>query len=132
MRRQRESSDRLGSRLGKALELEAAVMVGLLQAGIMELGKVLKWEFGESGLFALAAAAGVADVDAITLSLARMSSEDLAPRTAALGIIVAAASNSLAKGLMATLIGGIRIGLMVGIPLLVAAVSGVLLAWLWL
>jgi len=130
--RQPDPSTGLGSPLSNPLELKTAIMFGLLLALVMLLGKALQSEFGESGLIALATASGVADVDAITLSLARMSAEDLAPRTAALGVIVAAASNSLAKGLMATLIGGVRVGLMVGIPLLVAAVSGVLFTWYWL
>ncbi|MCW8908609.1 MAG: MgtC/SapB family protein [Sedimenticola sp.] len=129
--RQRDPSSGLGSPLANPLELKTAVLFGLLLALVMLLGRALKAGFGESGLIALAAASGVADVDAITLSLARMSAEDLVPGTAAMGIIVAAAANSLAKAVMATLVGGIRIGLMVGIPLLVAALGGVVFAGFW-
>lgn len=129
--RQGDSPTGLGSPLTNPLELKTAVLFGLLLALIMLLGRVLKAGFGESGLIALAVASGAADVDAITLSLARMSAEDLAPGTAAMGIIIAAAANSLTKAVMATLVGGIRIGLMVGIPLLVAAVGGVLCARFW-
>jgi uncharacterized membrane protein (DUF4010 family) len=70
----------------------------------------------------------MADVDAITLSLANMSKDDLPPHAAATGVIVAASVNSLAKAGMAASIGGRPIGL----PLLASSVVGILSAWLWL
>jgi uncharacterized membrane protein (DUF4010 family) len=59
----------------------------------------------------LAGASGVAEVDAITLSLARMSRGDLAPGVAVTGLVTAAAANSLLKGAMAAGIGGRQLGL---------------------
>ena len=56
---------------------------------------------------------------------------DLSPRIAATGIVIAASVNSLVKGVMATTIGGGRLGLRVGLPLLAAAAGG-LLATQWL
>jgi uncharacterized membrane protein (DUF4010 family) len=73
----------------------------------------------------------VADVDAITLSLARMSEGDLALRVAAMGVVIAASVNSLTKGGMAIVIGGQDIGLRVGLPLLASAIGGLVSAWLW-
>ncbi|MCO6412433.1 MAG: MgtC/SapB family protein [Thiogranum sp.] len=116
--------------LKNPLELAAAMKFGLLLALIMLLGKTLQTWFGDAGVLALAAASGVADVDAITLSLARMSQDELALQVAGFGIIIAAAVNSLVKATMAAVIGGRVIGLRVGLPLLVAAVSGLLIAWL--
>ena len=120
------------SELRNPLELSAALGFGLLLAMIILLGNALKNQFGEVGVLALAAASGVADVDAITLSLARMSADDLALRTAAVGIVIAAAVNSLVKGGMAFLVGGREIGLRVGLPLLLSSIAGLLTAWLWL
>ena len=74
----------------------------------------------------------MADVDAITLSLARMSQGDLGLRVAASGIVVAAATNSVVKGGMATFVGGREIGIRVALPLLVSAAGGLVSAWLWL
>ena len=65
----------------------------------------------------LAGASGVAEVDAITLSLARMSRADLLPSVAVTGLVTAAAANSLLKGAMAAGIGGRQLGLRVGVPL---------------
>lgn len=119
------------SALKNPLELKAALAFGLLLTLVMLLGNALQNWFGEAGVLALAAASGVADVDAITLSLARMSQDDLALRVAAMGVLTAAAVNSLAKGGMATIIGGIDIGLRVGLPLLASALGGLISAWFW-
>ncbi|MEX2257433.1 MAG: MgtC/SapB family protein [Woeseia sp.] len=79
------------------LELTSALVFGALLAAIMLLGKALTEWFGDAGVYALAAASGVADVDAINLSLAGMSRDDLALAVASLGILIAAAVNSLVK-----------------------------------
>ncbi|MBU0655819.1 MAG: DUF4010 domain-containing protein [Gammaproteobacteria bacterium] len=111
--------------LHNPLELKTAILFGILLAVIMLLGKGLQEWFGELGILLLAMASGVADVDAITLSLARMSINQLSLQTATQGIILAAAVNSLVKAGIATAIGGWGIGLRVGVPLLLTAVSGV-------
>ena len=104
------------SPLKNPLELKTALSFGALLALVMFLGKALQNWFGEAGVLALAAASGIADVDAITLSLARMSQDDVILRIAVTGIVMAAATNSLFKGGMATFIGGRKIGLRVGLP----------------
>ena len=119
------------SPLKNPLELKTALGFGLFLALVMLLGKVLRNLFGASGVLALAAASGVADVDAITLSLARMSQDDLMLHVAVSGIVIAAAMNSLVKGGMAMFIGGRHVGLRVGLPLLGSTVGGLLAVWLW-
>ena len=116
--------------LSNPLELKTAVSFGLLLALVMLLGKALQAWLGETGVLMLATASGIADVDAITLSLARMSQNELAIRIAVMGILIAAAVNSIVKGGMATVIGGRKVGLLVGVPLLMSAVVGLPLAWL--
>lgn len=119
------------SPLKNPLELKAALGFGVLLALVMLLGKALQNWFGEAGLLSLAAASGVADVDAITLSLADMSQDDLTLSIAVTGIVIAASVNSLVKGAMAVFIGGRDIGQRVGLPLLGSAVGGLLSVWLW-
>jgi len=103
---------------------------GALLALVMFLGKALQAWLGEAGVLMLATASGVADVDAITLSLARMSQDDLAVRIATTGIVIAAAVNSLVKGGMATVIGGREVGVRVGVLLLLSAIAGLSVIWL--
>lgn len=123
---------RIGSPLQNPLELKAALTFGALLALILLLGKALQAWFGNAGLFALAAASGVTDVDAITLSLARMSAGDVTARTCATGIVIAGAVNSLAKAGLAAGIGGGRIGMKVGLPLALSGAGGLVAAWFWI
>ncbi len=113
------------------LELKTALGFGLLLALVMLLGKMLRNWFGNVGMLALAAASGVADVDAISLLLARMSQTDLAVGDAVMGIVIAAAVNNLVKGGISTVIGGKAMGLRVGLPLLASTAGGLVSAWLW-
>lgn len=112
------------TQLRNPLELKTAIGFGVLLALIMLLGRALQEWLGETGVLLLAAASGVADVDAITLSLARLSQNGLALHTAAYGIVIAAAVNSLVKAAIASVVGGWGVGLRVGIPLLVSAGAG--------
>ena len=99
------------------MELKSALFFGALLAAIMILGKALSEWAGDAGLWILAAASGLADVDAITLSLARMSDGETELQVATVGIVIAAAANSLLKGGMALGIGGHALGWRVLVPL---------------
>jgi uncharacterized membrane protein (DUF4010 family) len=112
------------------LDLSAALFFGILLVAILLLGELLKSSFGDSGIYLLAATSGIADIDAITLSLTRMTNNSLAMETAVLGIVIAAAVNNLVKTGMTWVIGNRHAGLLVGIPMLISLASGLLLAWL--
>ncbi|GHD44261.1 Uncharacterized membrane protein, DUF4010 family [Marinobacter persicus] len=112
------------------LELSSALVFGALLTGILLLGEFLKNSFGDAGIYALAATSGVADVDAITLSLTRMSNNNLAMDVAVIGIVIAAAVNNLVKSGMAWSIGNRQAGLLVGIPMVLSLAAGLLVAWL--
>lgn len=109
---------------GNPLELRSAFAFGALLAAVMLLGAALTEWFGDAGVLALAAASGVADVDAITLSLADMSRGDLALRMATLGIVIAAVVNSLVKVGITVVIGGSGPGLRVAVALGTAVLVG--------
>jgi len=118
-----DADDRLPA---NPLELTSALSFGALLALVMLLGKALVEWVGDAGVYLLAAASGVADVDAITLSLAAMSGEDLAERTVALAIVIAASVNSMTKAALAGFVGGRKLGVKVGLPLGVAVAAGLL------
>lgn len=125
----RELEDPTETPMNNPLELISAISFGALLAAVMLLGEALKEWFGGAGVLALAAVSGVADVDAITLSLARMSQQDLVISLSVFGIVIAAAVNSLLKGGMAFAIGGRALGVRVFVPLAIAALVGPLVAW---
>ncbi|MFQ5488658.1 MAG: MgtC/SapB family protein [Gammaproteobacteria bacterium] len=116
--------------LRNPLELRVALLFGALLAVILLLGEVFREYFGAAGLYALAAFSGVADVDAINLTLSRMSLDGLLPDAAMLGIVIATASNTFVKAVLATAIGGRALATRVLPPLFIAALVGLLVAWL--
>ncbi len=106
------------------LELKSALFFGAILATVMLLGQALKDWFGDAGLYALAAVSGIADVDAMTLSLARMAGNELLLSTAGLGIVIASLTNSLFKASLAWALGGPALGLRVLLPIGAAMVVG--------
>ncbi len=106
------------------LELRLALLFGALLALIMLLGEWLRSALGDAGIYLLATTSGLADVDAITLSLTRMSLETIAGQTAVLGIILAAATNNLVKAGLAGLLGTRDIGWRVAGPMLASLLIG--------
>jgi uncharacterized membrane protein (DUF4010 family) len=108
------------------LELAVALRFGAFLAVIVLLTKALQEYFGDVGILWMAAISGLADVDAINLSLSRLSNVGLQNHLAATGIIVASTVNSFIKGALAGFIGGRSLGLRAALPLVIAGVVGML------
>ncbi len=74
---------------------------------------------------------GLADVDAITISLAEMFRDaDIAAPIAATATVLAAATNTLIKPVLVAFIAGPRMGLLVAGPLAAALAGGAAALWL--
>jgi uncharacterized membrane protein (DUF4010 family) len=85
------------------LDLRVAIGFAIMLAVVMMAARGGQAEFGTGGLYAVAAVSGLADVDAITLSLATQVRLGLAPGVAATGLAIAAGVDTLVKaGLAAT------------------------------
>lgn len=112
------------------LDLTSALVFGLLLTAILLFGELLKNWFGTAGIYALAASSGLADVDAITLSLARMSNNSLAMDSAVIGIVIGVATNNLVKAGMAWSLGSRQTGLLVAGPMILSLSAGLAVAWL--
>lgn len=127
----RSSGDHEGeeTRLQNPFEIKPALIFGALLAAIMVLSRALNEYFDETGVYLLAVISGLADVDAITLSLADMAGERIALETATLAVLLAASANSVVKAGLAFGIGGTRLGLRVGPPTLMIIVSGFATWW---
>jgi uncharacterized membrane protein (DUF4010 family) len=129
-----------GGETGRALELTnpfdlpTVLKFGVLLAVVMVLAEGLTRLYGEGGAYALAAASGIADVDALTLSMARLARTALGPETAATAILVTVAVNSVAKGVLAWVAGGGGMGrrlLLISLAAIAAGYVGLRLASLW-
>jgi uncharacterized membrane protein (DUF4010 family) len=86
--------------LKNPVEIAAAMQFGAVLAGIMLLAKALQAYLGTPGLFLLSALSGIADVDAISLSLARLVPSEVLPTLAAAGIMLAVGVNTLVKAVL--------------------------------
>jgi len=90
--------------LSNPFELGTALKFGLFLALIMLLAAAARQWLGNQGLYALAAASGIADVDAITLSVARLARHELPAEVAINAIVIAALVNTMVKGALVGLI----------------------------
>ncbi len=81
-------------------EVGPALRFGLLYAVVLLVSRAAQLEFGDRGVLLSAVVAGVADVDAITLSLSELSrsGQGISLRAAAQGVMVAAMANTALKG----------------------------------
>ncbi len=95
-----DSSKEVETSLRNPFEFFPALVFGLFLGLILLLAEVLRHRFGDSGIYLLSGFSGLADVDAITLSLAHLSTKDLSMKVAVQGITIAAASNTLVKCLL--------------------------------
>jgi uncharacterized membrane protein (DUF4010 family) len=94
--------------LGTVLQLAGLISIILLVA------KAVASQAGNAGLFLLAAVSAIADVDALTLSMARLAGRQVASGDAATAILIAASMNTASKAAIAAFVGGRRIGTIVG------------------
>jgi uncharacterized membrane protein (DUF4010 family) len=112
-------------------ELGEAIRFGLLFGVVTFAAKAAQVYLGDAGLYLAGAVAGLTDVDAITLSMARLAEADpgslaVAGRT----ILIAVLANTLTKGAMAAFLGAPalrKVMLPITALLLAAGAAGALL-----
>ena len=102
-------------------ELWSAVLFGLLFGCILFLAKAAQIYLGTGGLYLSSVAAGVADVDPITLSLANLATATVNPPVAARAIMLAAVANTIVK--MAAICTGAPLLVKYALPILVIMVT---------
>lgn len=85
--------------------LKEALLMGLIFGITLALIKLANLYVGDMGVYAVAAVSGIADVDAIILSLSSLAKNTLAPATAHIAILIAIITNSLAKALLVLFLG---------------------------
>lgn len=106
-------------------QLKPALQFGLLLAAVVLLTAATYHWFGQRGIYFAAAASGIADVDAITLSLSRMALDTLDHATAARAITLAALVNTLVKGVLVVTIAGRPLATKLAAPLLAVIATGI-------
>ena len=100
--------------IANPLEIGTAIKLAALLAAVMLAAELVRRIFGGIGVLVVAALSGVADVDAVTISMARMAGGDVDPNTAAHAIMIAIAVNTVSKTIVAGSVGNRKIGFLVG------------------
>jgi uncharacterized membrane protein (DUF4010 family) len=109
--------------------LLAVIAMAASMGVVMLIGRVISERFGASGATATAAITGLFDVDAMTVSMARLSPDVLSTQIAALAILVGVASATLGKIAIAAIIGRGRFALTVGLMSLICVAAGAVAWW---
>lgn len=111
-------------------EFGTAVKFGVLLAAIVLATRAAQEWLGDPGVIALAALAGAADVDAITVSLSRITGDAIIADVTVMGILIASSSNTLVKSVIALFAGDQRAGGAVATAMALSITAGALAWWL--
>ena len=113
-------------------ELKSAVLFGLLYAVVLVVVAAAKKYFGNSGLYVAAALSGLTDVDAITLSSARLvSTSHLEASTAWRLILLGGLANVVFKMGLVLVLGARHFIIPALTGLSGALLGGMIILWIW-
>lgn len=106
-------------------ELRPALVFGLLYAAVLLITNFAQLRYGDAGIYVSSILSGLVDVDAITLTMARLSRDggSLEHTTAARAIVLAVVANTIVKGGIVLFTGspGLRRVIVPGILLITAS-----------
>ncbi|MEF8777875.1 MAG: MgtC/SapB family protein [Natronomonas sp.] len=105
--------------------LRPALFFGAIFAVVLSISEFAHTFLGESGIYAISFASGLADVDAITLTLSTLAADGaITPELAATGIVIGAVANTLTKAGLVWLLGTRQLGRLVMASLGAVSVVG--------
>ncbi|MCU4801776.1 MgtC/SapB family protein [Halobacteria archaeon HArc-gm2] len=111
--------------LENPFRLRPALAFGLIFAVVLLVSEYANEWLGTSGLYATAFLSGLADVDAMTITLSRLAAEGtVSTDVATTGIVIAAIANTLVKAGLAWVLGSSRLGRLVAVVLGAVVVTG--------
>lgn len=120
----RGTSEQPVLKIGNPLEMASALKMAILLTLVMLAARLLQRYFGDAGVLATAGLSGMADVDAIVISMARMAMGVVDPALAAQAILLATAVNTLVKSVLAAAAGDGKLGFLVGLVSVLAVTAG--------
>jgi uncharacterized membrane protein (DUF4010 family) len=107
-----------------------ALKFGAFFAFVLFISKLASVYFGDTGIYAASIVSGLADVDAITLTMATLAKSTLAGSVAATSITIAAITNTLVKLTIAYVLGTREFGNKMAAILLPTVAAGLLALFL--
>ena len=106
----RTDGDKAELELKNPFELGSAIKVTLVFAIVLFAMKAAQHYAGSQGLYLASALGGTTDVDAVTLSSAKLAKDGLEPLVATVSILIAIAVNTIVKTGLAIGVGGWPLG----------------------
>jgi uncharacterized membrane protein (DUF4010 family) len=129
--KRKESGGEATLRVKNPMELWSAIKFGLMFAAVLFVSRAGYKYFGTSGIYVTGVLAGLVDLDAFTISAARLAHDSIvAASTANASILVACATNTLVKGGIAMALGGRPLSKVI-IPIFASLALASLLVCLW-
>jgi len=116
--------------LTNPLKITTALKFGLFLGAVLFLTTAVVELFGDRGIYILAVLSGLMDVDAITLSLSRLSRHGLDPDVAVFGIMLAAVTNTMVKAIIFAWFVGFYKSRKLLLLMFSASLVGLLTAWI--
>ena len=111
--------------LSNPFRLRPALLFGAIFAAVLLISEYANQWFGASGVYVTAFFSGLADVDAMTITLSQLAAEGtVSTEVATTGIVIAAIANTFVKAALAWVLGSYRLGRLVSIVLGVVILSG--------
>lgn len=122
-----ETEFRADTEMQNPFRLRPALFFGAVFAVVLSISEFAHMRVGDSGIYAIAFVSGLADVDAITLTLSTLAADGtVPPEVAAAGIVIGAVANTLVKAGLAWLLGTRQLGRMVTAVLGAVSIVGIL------
>ncbi|MEF8781175.1 MAG: DUF4010 domain-containing protein, partial [Haloferacaceae archaeon] len=119
--------------LSNPFRLRPALLFGVVFAAVLLVSEYANEWLGASGVYVTAFVSGLADVDAMTLTLSRLAATGtVSTEVATTGIVIAAVANTFLKAALAWFLGTRRLGVLVSGVLGVVVLSGLAILGLWL
>ena len=117
--------------LKNPFRLQPALVFGAVFAIVLLVSESANEWLGASGVYATAFFSGLADVDAMTITLSRLAAKGtVSTEIATTGIVIAAIANTFVKAVLALFLGTYRLGRLVAVVLGVVVLSGVAVLFL--
>lgn len=110
--------------LENPFELKSVLKFASLLVVITFMAKIIIVFGGATGTYLLAAASGLADVDAISLTMARTGASEIGLSQAAFAVAIAVGVNTLSKAVIAGLVGGRAFAGLMALPTIAALAGG--------
>ena len=127
-RYQKDKKPTMPLELKNPLQLDSAAIYGIFLSLLFLIVHFVETFFGAAGIYILAATSGIADVDAISITLAKSAipiEDKLSAQIAANGILIAVLVNTAVKAIISQVIGGWRLAKWSGSILLAAFSIGI-------